>query len=113
MAAFQFYLQSGIQRKVGCVRTTVILFLVNIAGEKGSVRLCVVVMQQSVHLSPNFGAKCSHIFTQSPQNVTIVCGIDCLACQDKFFVNNSLDAKEKDENALDFALHLFGLLRSR
>jgi hypothetical protein len=42
-------------------------------------------------LSPKFGAKSSHI---SPRNVTAVCGIDCLACQDEFFVNNPLGVKE-------------------
>jgi hypothetical protein len=42
----------------------------------------------------------------SPQNVTVVCGIDCLACHDQFFVNNHVDVKENDERALDFALHL-------
>jgi hypothetical protein len=31
--------------------------------------------------------------------VTIVCGIDCLACQDEFFVKNTLDVKENDEHA--------------
>jgi hypothetical protein len=33
---------------------------------KGSVRQCVVIMQQSVLLSPKFEAMSSHIFTQSP-----------------------------------------------
>jgi hypothetical protein len=42
-------------------------------------------MQQPVLLSPKFGAKSSHIFTQSPQNVTGVCGIDCLPARTKFF----------------------------
>jgi hypothetical protein len=63
-------------------------------------------------LSPKF-EKSSHIFTQSPQNFTIVCGIDCLACQDEFLLNNPLDVKENDEHALDFALHLSRLFRSR
>jgi hypothetical protein len=36
--------------------------------------------------------------------VTVVCRIDCLACQDELFVNNPLDVKENDEQALDFAL---------
>jgi hypothetical protein len=36
--------------------------------------------------------------------VTVVCGIDCLACQDEFFVNNPLDVEESDEHALNFAL---------
>jgi hypothetical protein len=30
-------------------------------------------------------------FHQSPCNVTVVCGIECLACQGEFFVNNPLD----------------------
>jgi hypothetical protein len=33
--------------------------------EKGSVRQCVVMMQQLVLLSPKFGANSLHIFTQS------------------------------------------------
>jgi hypothetical protein len=45
--------------------------------------------------------------------VTVVCGIDCLACQDEFFVNNPLDAEENDEHALNFALHLSRLFWSR
>jgi hypothetical protein len=36
------------------------------------------VMQQPVLLWPKFGAKSSHSFTRSPQNVTVVCGVDCL-----------------------------------
>jgi hypothetical protein len=27
----------------------------------------------------------------------VVCGIDCLACQDEFFMNNPLDIKENAE----------------
>jgi hypothetical protein len=42
------------------------------------------------------GAKSSHIFTQSPENVTVACKIDCLACHDEFFVNNPLNVKEND-----------------
>jgi hypothetical protein len=34
--------------------------------EKGSVRRCIVMMQQPVLLSPKFGVKSSHIFMQSP-----------------------------------------------
>jgi hypothetical protein len=44
-----------------------------IPGEKGSVRQCSVMMQQTVLLSPKFGSKSSHIITQSPQSVTVVC----------------------------------------
>jgi hypothetical protein len=70
-----------------------------------------VVMQQPVCLLLKFGAKSSHIFTQSPENVTVVCGIDCLACQEELFVNNPLDIKANDEYALDFALQLSRLFR--
>jgi hypothetical protein len=51
-------------------------------------------------------------FTQSPSNVTVVCRVDCLACQDEFFVNNTLDAKEHYERCLDCALHLSCLFQS-
>jgi hypothetical protein len=68
--------------------------------------------QQPALLTPEFGAKSSHIFTQSPQNVTVVCGIDCSTCQDEFFVKNHLDIKQSDEHALDFSLHLPHILRS-
>jgi hypothetical protein len=40
------------------------VFIQKFPGEKGSVRGCVVVMQQPVLLLPKFGAKSSHIFTQ-------------------------------------------------
>jgi hypothetical protein len=72
------------------------------------VRMRVVVTQQPVLLPPKFRVKSSHIFTQSQQNVTVVCGIGCLACQDKY-----LDVKENVEDALDFALYLSRLFRSR
>jgi hypothetical protein len=52
------------------------------------------------------------IFTQLLQKVIVVLGIDCLACQDEFFVNIPLDVKESDEHALDIALHLSCLFRS-
>jgi hypothetical protein len=51
----------------------------NVLGEKRSVRLRVVFMQQPDPLCPKFGAKSSHIFTQSPQNTLVVCEIDSLA----------------------------------
>jgi hypothetical protein len=54
--------------------------------EKGSVRRCVVVMQQTVLLSSNFVAK---VFAPGRcKKVTLVCGIDCLACQGECFMNN-------------------------
>jgi hypothetical protein len=63
-------------------------------------------MRQPVLLSPKFGAKSLDIFPQSPQNVTAVCRTDCLACQDKFFVNNPLNGKENYERVFDFAFHV-------
>jgi hypothetical protein len=54
-----------------------------------------------------------HIFTQSPQNVTIVCRIDCLPYQDEFFINNPLYVKENDEHAPDFPLQLSRFFHSR
>jgi hypothetical protein len=115
MAAFQFYLQSEKQRKVvwgpsqasrlGGERQ------LKFTGENGSVKRCVVLMQQKVLLFPKFGVKSSHIFMQSPLNVTVVCGIDCLAFQDEFFVNDPLDVKKNDEHVFHFALHLSRLFR--
>jgi hypothetical protein len=39
-------------------------------------------MQQPVLLSPKFGGLSLHIFMQSQQNFTLLCGIDCLAFRD-------------------------------
>jgi hypothetical protein len=50
---------------------------------------------------------------KSPSNVTAVCGIDSLACQDEFFVIFPFEVNENDEHALDFVLHLSLLFRSR
>jgi hypothetical protein len=68
------------------------------------------MMQQPVLLSPKFEAKSLHIFMQSQWSVTVVYRIDCLFCQDEFFVNIPLGVKENYEHGLDFALHLFHLL---
>jgi hypothetical protein len=93
--------------KVGWMRDySHVVFGKKFPGEKGSVKRCVVVIQQQVLLSPKFGAKSSHIFTQSPTNVTVECGIDCLACQDELFVNDPLDVKGNYEHVLHFALRL-------
>jgi hypothetical protein len=64
VAAFQFYLLTGKQRKVGWVGMTVMFFGQKFPGEKESVRWCIVVMQQPFLLSPKFRAKSLHIFTQ-------------------------------------------------
>jgi hypothetical protein len=71
------------------------------------------VMQDSTPLSSKFEEKSSQVFMQPPWKVTVVRGIDCLACQDEFFVNITLDVKENNEYVLDFALHLSHLFRSR
>jgi hypothetical protein len=88
-------------------------FWSKIPSERGSVREYVVVMQQPVLLSPKFGTKSLHIFTRLTWNVRVVCGIDCLAYQHEFFVNNPLDDKENDEHAPNFSLHLSHFSRSR
>jgi hypothetical protein len=60
---FQFYLQSEKQRKVGWVEDDSHVVLgKKFPGEKGSVRRCVVMMQQPVIFSPKFGEKSSHVF---------------------------------------------------
>jgi hypothetical protein len=86
-----------------------VIFCQKIPAEKGGVRRFAVLMQQPYLLSAKFGAKSSHIFTQSPYNVIVVCGIDCLACQDEFFVNNFLDVKENYEHALHLSRLFFCL----
>jgi hypothetical protein len=59
------------------------------------------------------GNNISHMFAQSPSYITVVCRIDCSACQDEFSVNNLLGVKQYDEYALGFALHLSHFFRSR
>jgi hypothetical protein len=67
MAAFQFYFQSGKQRKVEwVVDDSHVVFHQKFRDEEGSVKRCVIVVQQPVLLLRKFGAKSSHIFTQSP-----------------------------------------------
>jgi hypothetical protein len=58
------------------------------------------MMQQPVLFSPKFWIK-SYFHAG-----TVVCRIDCLACQDELFVASPLDVKENDERTLDFALHI-------
>jgi hypothetical protein len=58
MATFQVHLQSGKETKVGWVGIdSHVVFGQKFPGEKGSVRRCVVVMQQPVLLHPKFEAK--------------------------------------------------------
>jgi hypothetical protein len=73
--------------------TAMLIFVKKNPGDMWRLRRCAIVMQQPVLLSPKFGTKSSHNFTHLPWNVTIVCGINCLACQDNFFVNSSPDLK--------------------
>jgi hypothetical protein len=47
----------------------------------------------------------SHFHTVAIK-VTVEFGIDRMACQKEFFVNNTFDVKENYEHALDFALRL-------
>jgi hypothetical protein len=54
-------------------------------GENGSVRRGVVMVKQPGLFTPKFGAKSSHVFTQSPQNLTVKLGIHSLACWDQCF----------------------------
>jgi hypothetical protein len=63
MAAFQFYLQPRKKRKVGWVGDDRhVVFDKKVPGEKGSVRRCVVVVQEAVLMSPKLGVKSSHLF---------------------------------------------------
>jgi hypothetical protein len=67
MAFFQFYFQSGKQRKVWLVGDgSHAVSSQKSPGEKGSVSLCVVVMHQPFLISSDFGGKSLHIFKQSP-----------------------------------------------
>jgi hypothetical protein len=63
---------------VGCLDATTSSFVAKVSGEVFS----------------NF-----HAVTAKRKSST---QIDCLACQDEFFVNNPLDVKGNDEHALDF-----------
>jgi hypothetical protein len=93
IAAFHFNIQYR-KIKKNMVGTTVCCFGKKVRGENRSVRRCIVFVQQPDVLSPKVEAKSSHIFTQSPQNITVVCRIHCLACQDEFFVSIPLMSKK-------------------
>jgi hypothetical protein len=62
------------------------------------------------NLLPKFGANSLRIFTHSPQNVTALCRIDCLACQKELFMNAPFDVKENNEHAFDFPYHRLAFL---
>ena len=78
-------------------------------GEDDSVSRCVVMVKQPGMFSPKLGTISSHFVRQSPQNFAVEPGIHSLACWDKLFMHNPLDAKESDDHALEIAFHLSGL----
>jgi len=84
------------------------VFHQKLLGEDGSVRRGVVMVKQPGLFLPKFGARSSHVFTQSMQNVAVEPGIHVLACWDKFFLHSPPDVKESDGHALDIAFHLSG-----
>jgi hypothetical protein len=65
---FNFIFNRGNRKVVQVGDDSHVVFRQKFPGEKGSVRRCIVVMQQPVVLSPKFGVKSSHIFTQSPRH---------------------------------------------
>jgi hypothetical protein len=71
-----------------------------------SVKWCAILMQQPDLLSLNFWPKSAYNFKHSPQNVVVLCGVDCLACRNGSFVLNPLDVKGSDEHVLDFVFHM-------
>jgi hypothetical protein len=96
----------GQVRRVRWVEDDSHVFGQKFPGKKGSVRRCVVMMQQPALLSPSSGRSlrtfwCSHCKTLTvwPARINSL--------------NNPIDVKENDEHALYFALHLSRLFRSR
>jgi hypothetical protein len=66
LAAFRFYLQLGKRKSMVGGDDRHVVFGQKFPDENGSVRWCVVIMQQPVILLPKFRAMSSHIFMQSP-----------------------------------------------
>jgi hypothetical protein len=91
------------------VRVDSHFFRQKLLGVFGSVGRGVVMLKQPGLFSPNFGARSSHVYTQSLQKVAVERGIHNFACLDELFVHNHLDVKESDYHALDIACHLSGL----
>jgi hypothetical protein len=108
-----YFFQSGKQRKVWWVGTTVMLFFgKKFPVEKGNVRCWVVVKQQPVLSSPEFGAKSSHIFTQSPKTSEQYAELVVWPARTNSLWIIPLISENGDEHSLDLALHLsplFGL----
>jgi hypothetical protein len=61
------------------------VFRQKLLGEDESMRRGVVMVKQPGLFSPKFGKTSSHVFTQSPQKVTVEPGIRSLACWDRCF----------------------------
>jgi hypothetical protein len=61
------------------------MFRQKLLGENGSVRRGVVMVKQPSLCLLKFGAMCSHVFKQSPQNIVVEPGINSLACLDRCF----------------------------
>jgi hypothetical protein len=74
-------------------------------GEDERVRWDVVIVKQAGLFSPKFGATSSHVFTQSPQNMTVEPGIHNLACWDRCFALPQLLYRWRHQSGI-FGYHL-------
>jgi hypothetical protein len=114
LAASQFYVPSKKQRNVGCVeKGSHVVFGETFPGERGNVIQCAVLMLQPASFDAKVRGEVFEHFHAVTANVTVVYGIECLAWQDEFFVNNPLDIKENDEHAIDVAFPPSRLFWSR
>jgi hypothetical protein len=102
MADFQFHLQLEKQRNVGWVGDdSHVLCGQKFSGEKGSVRWCVIMMQQPVPLLTKFGGNSSHIFSHRKSH----------SSTQKWLFD--LPRQILDEHDLDFALQMSCHCRSQ
>jgi hypothetical protein len=114
MAAFQFYLQFGKQRKVGWVgNNSHAVFGQNSLIKKelwdGTLSSC-----NSEFFYRQSSRRSLRIFSRSGRKVSQnYVELILWATRTNSFVNNPFDVKENYEHALDFAFHLFRLFRSR
>jgi hypothetical protein len=93
MAAFQFYLQSGRQKSRVGGEWHSHCFWSKIPWSK---RKCETVCCHDAIASSSVSKVRSELFAYFHTfaiNVTVACGIDCLSCQDEFFVINLHDVK--------------------
>jgi hypothetical protein len=106
MVAFPFYLQSGKQRKVGWVgNNSHVVFgkKKKSPGENGSGDSVLSWCNNQFLCRQNLG-QILHTFSCSRcKDITVVCRMECLACNNELFVNNPNDVKENYEHALYFA----------